>query len=159
MIGAGRSTPCLKETSVKILMGWTIAAMVCAGCSTMPADAKLAFYSQHAGPPVDSFRLLGRLVNWEPLGDEALVVWTRPNEAWLLEPYGPCDGLDYSSAIRLTDHAGRVEAGLDSVLVSHPSPVHVPCRIRSIRPLDLAAIGEAEKARRSTTAPTTPADH
>jgi hypothetical protein len=125
----------------------------------MSTDAKLAFYSAHAGAPVDSFRLFGRLSHWEPLGNEALVVWTRPNEAWLLDPYGPCDGLDYSSAISLTDHAGRVEAGLDYVLVSHPSPVHVPCRIRSIRALDLGAIREAEKARRSTTVPTSPAGH
>ena len=125
----------------------------------MPADAKLTFYSAHAGPPVDSFRLLGRLTKWEALGNEALVVWTRPNEAWLLEPYGPCDGLDFSSAISLTDHAGRVEAGLDYVLVSHPSPVHLPCGIRSIRPLDLAAIRQAEKARRSTPAPAIPANH
>ena len=148
---------------MKILIGWTIAALVCAGCSTSPSrmsvDAKLALYSTHAGPPVDSFRLLGRLSKWESLGDEALVVWTRPNEAWLVEPYGPCDGLDYSSAISLTDHAGRVEAGLDHVLVNNPSPVHVPCTIRSIRPLDLAAIREAEKARRSATAPATPGGH
>ena len=148
---------------MKILVGFSVAVLACAGCSTTPSrmstDAKLAFYSAHAGPSVDSFRLLGRLSSWESLGNEALVVWTRPNEAWLLEPYGPCDGLDYSSAISLTDHAGRVEAGLDYVLVSHPSAVHVPCRIRSIRPLDLAAIREAEKARRSNIAPTTPAGH
>ena len=148
---------------MKFLIGWTIVALVCAGCSTSPSrmstDAKLALYSEHAGAPVDSFRLLGRLSSWESLGNEALVVWTRPNEAWLLEPFGPCDGLDYSSAISLTDHAGRVEAGLDFVLVSNPSPVHEPCRIRGIRPLDLTAIHVAEKARRSTTAPTTPAGH
>ena len=152
-----------QETAVKILIGWTFVALVCAGCSTSPprmsADARLALYSAHAGPPVDSFRLLGRLSSWEALGDEALVVWTRPNEAWLLEPYGPCDGLDYSSAISLTDHAGRVEAGLDSVLVSNPSPVHLPCRIRGIRPLDLAAIREAEKAMRSATVPAAAAGH
>lgn len=147
---------------MKILIGWTIAALACAGCSTLarrPADAKLAFYSAHAGAPVDGFRSLGRFDNWEPLGNEALAVWTRPNEAWLLELYGPCDGLDFSIAIGLTDHVGRVEAGFDDVLVSHPSPIHVPCRIRSIRPLDVAAIHEAEKARRSTTSPVTPAGH
>ena len=158
-----RRAHCWKETAVKILNGWTIAALVCAGCSTSPsrmsADAKLALYSAHAGAPVDSFRLLGRLTSWEALGSEALVVWTRPNEAWLLEPYGPCDGLDYSSAISLTDHAGRVEAGLDYVLVSNPSPIHLPCKIRGIRPLDLAAIREAEKERRSTTTAATPVSH
>lgn len=125
----------------------------------MSADAKLAIYSAHAGPPVDSFGLSGRLSHWESLGNEALVVWTRPNEARLLEPYGSCDGLDYSSAISLTDHAGRVEAGLDYVLVSNPSPVHEPCRIRGIRPLGLAAIHQVEKAWRSATAPTPTAGH
>ena len=147
---------------MKTIIGWTIATLICAACSTLPgrpADAKLAFYSAHAGAPVDSFRSLGRFDNWEPLGNEALVVWTRPNQAWLLELYGPCDGLDYSIAIALTDHVGQVEAGLDDVLVSHPSPLHVPCRIRSIRPVDLAAIREAEKARRSSMAPTAPPAH
>src|SRR4051812_40630017 len=137
---------------MRALIGWIIAALACAGCSTwsrMPPDAKLALYVAHAGAPVDDFPLLGRLDNWESLGREALVVWTRPRQAWLLELYGPCDGLDFSTAIGLTDHAGRVEAGLDSVLVSHPAPVQLPCRIRTIRPVDTAALRGAEKARRS----------
>lgn len=145
---------------MKILVGWTIAALVCAGCSTAPrrsADETLAFYSAHAGAPVDSFRLLGHISHWEPLGKEALVVWTRPDEAWLLELYGPCEGLDVSSAIGLTDHVGRVESQLDDVLVSRPSSVQLPCRIRGIRPLDLASIREAETIRRSV--PATPVGH
>jgi hypothetical protein len=129
-----------------------MAVLVCAGCSTLarkPPDAKRAFYASHAGPPVPSFRSLGRFDNWEPLGRDALVVWTRPNEAWLLELYGPCDGLDFSIAIALTDHVGRVEAGMDDVLVSHPSPLHIPCRIRTIRPIDVAAVRAAEKVERA----------
>ena len=147
---------------MKNLIGWTLAALVCAGCSTwsrMAPDQKLAFYMAHAGAPVDDFRLMGQLSSWEPLGNEALVAWTRPNEAWLLELYGPCDGLDFSSAIGLTDHAGRVEAGLDYVLVSHPAPVHLQCRIRSIRPVDVAMLREDEKARRSMKVPAAPATH
>jgi hypothetical protein len=111
----------------------------------MPPDQKFAFYAAHAGASVDDFRLLGQLSRWEPLGNEALVAWTRPNEAWLLELYGPCDGLDFSSAIGLTDHAGRVEAGLDYVLVSRPAPIHLPCQIRAIRPVNVATLREAEK--------------
>jgi hypothetical protein len=134
---------------MKFFVGWIIAAVVCAGCASVkprPVDARLALYRAHAGAPVPSFRSLGRFDNWEALGDDALAVWTRPNQAWLLELYGPCDGLQYSVAIGLTDHLGQVEAGYDEVRVSHPSPIRIPCRIRSIRPLDVSGIRQAEKS-------------
>ena len=54
-----------------------------AACSNsgMPraTDAeRLAFYEAHAGEPVRSFRMFGRLNGWTPLGNSAMVVWTRP---------------------------------------------------------------------------------
>jgi hypothetical protein len=142
-------------------VGWIIAVLAFAGCSTLaprPPSPRLALYAAHAGAPVPSFRSLGRFDNWEPLGDDVLAVWTRPNQAWLLELYGPCDGLEYSVAIGVTDHAGQVEAGLDRVLVSHPSPVQAPCTIRTIRPLDVSAIKQAEHAAGAAKQPA-PGDH
>jgi hypothetical protein len=128
---------------MKFFAACVIATVLCAGCSSLkprPVDPRLALYRAHAGAPVPGFRSLGRFDSWEALGDDALAIWTRRNEAWLLELYGPCDGLEFSVAIGLTDHVGQVEAGFDEVLVSHPSPIHMPCRIRSIRPVDVPGL-------------------
>ncbi|MDB6163839.1 MAG: hypothetical protein JWL98_1271 [Xanthomonadaceae bacterium] len=123
-----------------------------AGCSSLGAtseNARLAVYRSHAGPPVASFHSFGQFDSWEGLGDEALAVWTHPQEAWLLELYGPCQDLNYSVAIGVTNHMGQVEAGFDKILVSNPAAVSIPCLIRSIRPLDVAAIRQADRDRRA----------
>jgi len=63
----------------------------CASAGTQLSDeATLGLYRAHAGEPVGSFRYFGRLNGWTPLGDETLVVWTRPKEAYLLELFGSC---------------------------------------------------------------------
>ena len=54
----------------------------------------------------------------EQRGDEALAVWTRPNEAWLLDLSGPCPDLEFTHAIGLTDNLGMVHARFDKVLAS-----------------------------------------
>ena len=124
-------------------------ALLCAGCGSMetrPSDPRLVFYRAHAGDPVGSVRSLGRLDRWESLGSGVLAVWTRRDEAWLLDLYGACPELEFSVAIGLTEHAGMVEAGSDEVRVFDPSPAHVACTIRTIRPLDVAAIRAADQA-------------
>jgi hypothetical protein len=126
--------------------------LVFAGCSTLRnpgPDQRLALYQAHAGAPVASFRYLGRISSWESLGDEAIAIWTRPNEAWLLGLAGPCNGLNFTPVIGLTSQTGAVHAGFDEVLVRDPASIQIPCRIQSIRPLDVAAIRQAEKAKRA----------
>ena len=112
-------------------------------------EAQLAFYRSHAGPPVASFHSFGHFDSWEALGQEAIAVWTHPREAWLLELYGPCNGLDYSIAIGVSNRMGQVEAGFDTIVVSNPPAINIPCRIRSIRPLDVTAIHQADRDRRA----------
>jgi hypothetical protein len=122
-----------------------------AGCSTLRdagPDQRLVLYQAHAGAPVPSFRYLGRISSWESLGDEAIAIWTRPNEAWLLGLAGPCNGLDFTPVIGLTSQTGSVHAGFDEVLVRDPASIQIPCRIQWIRPLDVAAIREVQKAKR-----------
>ena len=135
-------------------MNKSMVALCCAvllgACSTTPSapDGKLALYRAHAGASVPSFRYLGRIDSWESLGDEALAVWTRPHEAWLLELAGPCNGLDFSPVIGLTSQVGQVSAGFDKVLVKDPSSIRIPCVIRAIRPLDVAALRQIDQQRR-----------
>ena len=123
-----------------------------AACASNPAradSAKLALYRSHAGAPVQSFQFFGHLDSWTPLGDSAVVVWTRPNQAWLLDLYGPCNGLDFTVAIGLTSSAGRVSARFDKVLVRDVGRIELPCTIAGIRPVDVPAVKAAERDARA----------
>ena len=123
-----------------------LALTACATGARLGDAEKLALYRSHAGAPVDNFSYFGRINGWTPLGDSALVVWTKPSEAWLLELAGPCPELQYTPAICLTSNMGRVYARFDQVqvrgMVGGPN---MPCHIASIRPLDLKAVRASEK--------------
>jgi hypothetical protein len=134
---------------MRVRLACMVVALACVGCGSLsprPPSPRLVAYQAHAGAPVASFRSLGRPYRWESLGDGALAVWTRPNEAWLLDLYGACPELEYSVAIGLTEHVGMVEAGSDEVRIVNPSPASVGCTIRTIRPLDVDAIRAADRA-------------
>lgn len=130
-----------------------LAITTVAACSSYPemADAeRLALYRAHAGAPVGNFRYVGRsLSGWTPLGDEALAVWTRPGQAFLLDLTGPCMGLEYAPTIGLSNLMGQVSAPFDRVLVydSMIDSARMPasCFIKTIRPLDVKTLKLAEK--------------
>ena len=122
------------------------ALLALAGCATSRTDddrAMLAMYRAHAGAPVQSFSFLGHINGWTAIGDSAIAVWTRPQEAFLLELDGPCYDLEVTPFIGLTSTFNRVSAKFDRVLVR--DQVGTPCRIDSIRPLDVTAVRAAEK--------------
>jgi hypothetical protein len=146
--------PKIAVMNSKITRLWLVAiagllALLAGGCaSTGLSDAQeLALYRSHAGEPVKSFTLFGQLSGWVPLGDTALAVWTRPSEAFLLELPGRCLDLDVAPAITLTSQGSRVYAKFDQVLVlgGPPSRFRMPCRIDTIRPLDVKALRQAQK--------------
>jgi len=119
-----------------------------ASCASSPAQddsAKLALYRSHAGAPVPSFHFFGRLDSWTPLGDSAVAVWTRPNEAYLLTLFGPCNDLEFTPFIGLTSSAGTVSARFDKVLVRDTGSINMPCTIQQIQPLDVKALKQAER--------------
>ncbi|MGE8212202.1 MAG: DUF6491 family protein [Stenotrophomonas sp.] len=135
----------------KMLVAAMLAATL-AGCATtgkLSSDERLQLYRSHAGAPVNSFKYFGSLNGWTELGDNALAVWTRPNEAWLLNLGGPCMDLSYAPAITVTNMMGQVSARFDRVIVHGSGPMaHVPCRIDSIQPLDVKALRASEKEMR-----------
>ena len=112
-----------------------------AGAGTAaPATAQeraLARYSAWAGRPVKSFTWLGRFDSWEPLGKEHLLVYTRPNEAYLLKVSGPCDVRFATGPIGITSTNYTVYAGLDSIVVNSGPGGKWQCPIDEIRPLDV----------------------
>ncbi|SEK81238.1 hypothetical protein SAMN05428989_0850 [Pseudoxanthomonas sp. GM95] len=131
-------------------------ALLGAGCATngLTDAQELDLYRAHAGEPVKSFTFFGQLNGWAPLGDTALAVWTKPSEAYLLELPGRCVDLDTAPAITVTNQGSRVYAKFDDVLVLgglHNS-FRMPCRIDTIRPLDVKALRQAQKSLREAKA-------
>lgn len=140
----------MKRLLFAVSAALTLFAM--SACATDPKmrDAdRLALYRAHAGAPVPAFQYFGRLDGWTPLGDSALAVWTRPNQAYLLELQGRCPDLDFASAITVSNQAGRVYSRFDKVMVLSRSAIPFPCHIGSIRPLDVKAIKQAQRDMRS----------
>ncbi len=125
-----------------------IGATACAtGIGRSDAE-QLALYEAHAGAPVKKFRYFGSINGWTPLGEEAIAVWTRPNEAYLLKLSGPCPEIEFTPAISITNTFGEVSVPFDKVIVHSRSAVTVPCHITQIRPLDVKAIKKAERTNR-----------
>lgn len=128
----------------------------CASTSKISDDDRLAIYRANAGEPVSSFHMFGTLDSWTSLGDEAVAVWTRPSEAYLLEFGDRCPDLDFATSIALTSQGGMVNARFDKVQVLGVSSVAIPCIIQEIRPLDTKAVKADEAAQREAQA--TPAE-
>lgn len=126
-----------------------LCALALTACATdrMADRERLALYRAHAAAPVQSFRYLSRIDGWTPLGNSAVAIWTRPNEAYLLEVDNPCPDLDFAQAIGLTSQFGVVYSRFDKVIprTGAGGPEPMPCRIRQIRPLDVKALKSAEK--------------
>lgn len=135
---------------MKRFLSLPLLALALSACATtgLSDAAKLDLYRSHAGAPVDSFYYFGSINGWTPLGDEAVAVWTKPSEAWLLDFYGSCQGIEYTPVIGLTSQMNRVSAKFDKVLVRDHSAINIPCQIKQIRPLDVKAIRSAEKTAR-----------
>jgi len=111
-----------------------------AACSGVPyaqrVQQRQAAYAAAAGAPVRSFRFFS-LYSWEPITDTQLAVYTRPNQAYLLNVQGACTNLSYANAIGLTSSLNEVTVRFDKVLAGRGFP---PCIIEQIRPVDLGKL-------------------
>jgi hypothetical protein len=131
-----------------MIAGATLALGACATDAGLRDAEKLAIYRAHAGAPVSSFQYFGSINSWTSLGDSAIAVWTRPNQAYLLDLYGPCSDIEFTPVISVTNQMGRVNARFDKVIAHNRSSVDIPCTIEKIYPLDVKAIRAAEKSAR-----------
>lgn len=143
---------------MKVPMSLVLAAAMAtlvAGCATAGGGSRAEaraeshdLYRTHAGEPVPSIRYLGSPNSFTPLDDSSLVIWTKPNEAFLLDLFGPCQELEWTPVIGLTSRTGRVYAKFDKVLAQRRgSPMsELPCPIQTIRPIDVPALRDAQRA-------------
>lgn len=110
-----------------------------AACATAPSERDVQrsqAYAAAAGEPVRSFRYFNPLYSWEPVGDSQLVVYTKPQEAYLLDTAGPCPDLSYAPAIALTSNMSTVYVNFDKIIAGRS----IPCTISQIRPVDVGRL-------------------
>ncbi|WP_199100182.1 DUF6491 family protein [Dyella sp. ASV21] len=125
------------------------AGVLLAGCARIGKDytariqARQQAYAAAAGEPVKSFRYF-TLWSWEPLSDDELAIYTRPNEAWLLDLDGSCRNLQFTNHIGLTSSVNEVSARFDRVITG---PQDAPCFIKQIRPVDIAKLNEPQQGK------------
>lgn len=100
--------------------------------------ATLASYLEVAGPELNSFRLTGSaLHSWESLSDDAILLYPRPQRAYLVRIAGGCPGLTFAHAVRVTDSMGTVSRNFDKVYPLGQGAPDIGCPITSIREVDL----------------------
>lgn len=110
-------------------------------------------YASYAGPPMQSFTWLGKYDGWESLGNNQLVIFTTPFEAYLLTVVGPCNDLNFANAVGLTSTGSTVSTRFDYVKVKH-----MRCQISEIRKVDYQRMkadlrAESEKAKAEAKTP------
>jgi hypothetical protein len=110
---------------------------------TARLNARQQAYAAAAGAPVQSFHYFS-LWSWEPLSDDQLAVYTRANEAWLLDLDGKCHNLQFTNHIGLTSSVSEVSARFDRVITGKAD---APCFIKQIRPVDIAKLNEPQQGK------------
>jgi Family of unknown function (DUF6491) len=109
-------------------------AWLCA-CSGVPPrqdpEAVRARYASYAGPSLERITWLGRFDSWESLGNNQLLIFTTPSDAYLLDVTPPCTDLPFVQHIGLTSTGSTIYARLDSVIVKKWR-----CPIAQIRKVD-----------------------
>ena len=114
-----------------------VVSVVCvlSGCANLPPRQDPATvrarYASYAGEPVDRITWLGHFDSWESLGDNQLLIFTTPSDAYLLSVTPPCIDLNFAQTIAVTSTGPTISARLDSVIVKGWR-----CQIAQIRPVD-----------------------
>ncbi len=124
-----------------------VLAVVLAACSTVSTrdqSTRYAAYQAAAGAPVNHFQFVN-FYSWEPLGEQALAVYTRPRQAWLLDLAGPCRELPFANSVGLSSNANQVWTRFDKVYTGRD---YFPCTIARIRPVDVTQLKRAEQQQR-----------
>ena len=114
-----------------------------------PAEQRaLARYTAYAGPPIPYFVWLGHFWSWEALGKDTLVVFTVPDEAYLLKVWPPCDLRFVIDAIGITSTASTIYAHTDSITINSAGtgPGRWRCPIDEIRKIDYRRMRADQRA-------------
>jgi hypothetical protein len=134
---------------IRASIGLASLCVALAACSGVPhksaPDARLARVQAVAGQRLGSISFLGSLSSWEPLDDQHVLLYPRPNEAYLLTVV-PCPDLNTAISVGVTSRFSRITQGIDSIVPGNMSATSYPCRIQDIRRVDVKALRAADKA-------------
>lgn len=121
------------------------AGLVLAACATSGPGATRPVnpYVAHAGAATKEFAFTS-LYNWSSIDDDHVVIWARPDRAYLITLRNSCLELTFATTIAVDAFGSRVRAGTDSVVANG-----IRCRIETIQPIDLVAMRAARKAKDS----------
>jgi hypothetical protein len=107
-------------------------------------NEELARYQKYAGVPVAEFPMF-RMWKWQVVGPERVVIWSTINDAYLLRVEKPCDRLEWTHAVVVTQKMRqKVSKKFDFVVFGNQR-----CKIDEILPVDYkrmlkeGAVGEA----------------
>lgn len=136
-------------TAIRAIAVLAAAAFALAACSTTAErrqmeERELAIYGKHAGEPVDKIRSF-RIIGWQPVSDDTILLEARVNDWYLIEVGGPCQNLPFARVIGVESTLSMVQARFDSIIVDG-----IPCRIQTIRPVDAKAAQREIRAMRSS---------
>ncbi|HZF15979.1 MAG TPA: DUF6491 family protein [Steroidobacteraceae bacterium] len=108
-----------------------------AACSSAPERTyvrdPLDRYDRYAGPPIDRFAYRGSLDGWRAVDRDRVVVWTTPDDAYLLTVERDCQDLTQVSRLRLTSSREDFDRTYDYMVIGGDR-----CRITDIRHVDYA---------------------
>ena len=121
---------------VAIAIATTLAATGCvvASAASIEGSRDIQKYEKAAGSDVQQMPA-SPLVDWQPLNDRSIAVWTASDKPWLVRVSQPCDGLKQADSVALTSSDGKVIVGTDAVKVGTAQ-----CKIASIQPVDYAKV-------------------
>jgi hypothetical protein len=147
-IPASAAAAALAALLVGCAAGGAPAGSAPAPTGTPAQQAALARYMAYAGPSIGYFTWLGQFYSWEPLGKDTLVVFTVPDEAYLLKVWPPCDLRFVINAIGITSTARTVYARVDSITVNSAGtgPGRWRCPIDEIRKIDYRRMRADQRA-------------
>jgi hypothetical protein len=143
----------MRRADPRLVASSLLAVMLLVGCSSggIPKHEDEAQvrerFAAYASEPIDRMSWMGQYYSWEPIGENQLVVFTTPSDAYLLKVSGPCTDLKFVTSIGLTSTGSAVYSRLDSVKVRRWR-----CPIAEIRKVDYQRMradlrAEAEKAK------------
>jgi hypothetical protein len=108
----------------------------------------LADYKAVAGDAKNQV-IFSHLRGWRSIDEEHLVLEASGNRFYLVTLFGRCMDLDFEHTIGVKNQGNVLSAGFDSIVVRNSFTHSLPCRIKTLQPIDRKALRAAEKAARA----------
>lgn len=117
------------------IAGMLCAALLLAGAAQADTpqtqQRNLERFTPYLQEPVEQFKFWS-MYKWQLVGPDKVVVWTTPEDAYLLTVETPCTQLQWTDALAVTSQASHtVMRRMDAVIADHDR-----CRIVQIQPVD-----------------------